>query len=355
MDFRVRPRPDGERLMLCRGSYGTTGSMGISGLAGGFLTLCRGSGYNDRGQLVENLAAPNDVDALFPGYDRFSRFEARAGEEFSFGLNGDVRYRNGSGGSGGGVEVYSSRTGGSVDAQADLRASVRIPVCEQSSVNCTGLFESQANIRAGDLVGANASDVTRRLDAAETQVNTVIQADFDPNDLQRILRENPDANAAVNQFMRDNPELTSAFSLRREIDLKRDVNFSAGDSLDLETRNLQNYVRTGEAASEDATRIANISSSQDVYNRQARNYLDNHSLVSQYRQRQTQVNELVSNLRTTTDSSRQLEILQQISNLRGQQSDLLIGIKGVESQLRYAPNYGRGLDGEALIRSVLNP
>ena len=325
LDLRVK---EGRSLNLCRGSYGSRG--GLSAVTGGFLTLCRDQDYVNREVLTEVLAAPTDTSNAFPGYQRFNRFELPENSEISFGLNGPVRYADGSGGLGGGIEFFTSRLGGAPTVN-ELRASVRVPSCKRSTGDCGDIFSTQADIRAGRLEGLTLAQTRAELTRAASRTDGLIESNFDAQRISEVLARQSDPNQAVNEILNTNPELTSALNLRREIELKQNIDFSNPNPLSrIDSDTLELNRLAGEAKA--ARGVANREMTTEQLGSEFRNFLTETrpELIGQFNQRQERINELVTSLRSATDQDSQISTLQQINNLRSEQSDVMIAIKGAE-------------------------
>lgn len=334
LDIKVRKNQNGEPLYLCRGSYGTREA--LSGVSGGFMTLCRESGYLQRTSITEFVAAPTDVKAAFPGYDRFSRFEIKEGTEITFGLNGKVIYDNGSGGVGGGIEFYTSRLGQAVP-ESQLAASVRIPVCSNGNANCAKIFDTQAAIRQGDLEKISKAQATSLLNSAENATQKIIEQTFSPSALQKVITEGGDSTVVLNRYFKENPELTSAFNLNREIELKKGMDFTTGKRIvDEESAQLLQYSGMAKSARTPIGEIAKVNKTPEAIKASMGDFYKSNPLIQEFQKRNTEINQLFAQLKATTVPTEQVQLLQQISNLRGQQSDLMIGIKSMDDALRRA-------------------
>lgn len=326
VDIKIKNRAD-----VCRGSYAGAGSA-ASNLTGNFLTICRETGYNDRSNLQRNLAAPGDRTregkATF-GYERFNRFELRKGDEITLGLNGPVTYTDegmlGTGGLGGGVELFTYRSPRNPIDLDRLQSSVRVPSC--SRADCDKLFDIQERIRPSNL--ANQSSPDRFLDQAARETNGALR-EMQPriDNYVNSLSQAPDPN--LTRFREEFSEVRTAFGIKREIELKRGIRPGA---LDAETQALRNNTRIAESLGDDvAARITaqNVTDPAQIQ-RMYREAIEGSPLATAHADNVRFIEDGMARLRSGKLSpSEKNDLLYQLSVRAGQEEDLALAFKTLD-------------------------
>ncbi|MES2525773.1 MAG: hypothetical protein V4598_01745 [Bdellovibrionota bacterium] len=326
VDLRVK-RP----TSACRGSYAGSGSA-ASQLTGGFLTFCRDTGYRDRDGLQRSLAAPGDrtrTGRSTNGYERFNRYELEAGDQITLGLNGPVTYTDaaqlGTGGLGGGVELFVYRSPRNPITLDRLRGSVRVPSCTRA--NCNRIFEIQEQLNPRNL--ANQSDVGRYLDDTARRTNGII-TELNPrmDEYVRSLATNPDPN--LTRFREEFSDVRSALGLRREIELKR---ATPAGALDAETTALRDLTTQAERLGDDVAariRAQNITDPAEIQ-RMYREAIDASPLATRHAENVRFIEDGLARLRSGNLSpADRTELLYQLSVRGGQEEDIALAFKTLD-------------------------
>jgi hypothetical protein len=336
---------NGERVQLCRGSYAT--ERGISGLAGGFLSFCRTSGYHTRSENIELGATP--YDANLPeterGYSRYQRFTARPGTRFSIGQNREVSYNaageayDQTGGIGGGLEVFCSRSNNCTNI-GDLSASVRTPTCNsRESSACRSLFSIQESVRVDTVAsrGTPEQQLTYLRENLDQVDRVIARMDDDMQRYLRMMQQRPPPSAAdMAAFRSSNPELISALNLRREIELKqasvnggnvRQVDADTQEMLEME-RSIDTFQRNVDAAVPPAS-AANY---RNVYSAYANQILES-PIYTGYQARLRRIEELQEGLRTNppANTRARAQRMNEINSEVARANDTLLELKNLEN------------------------
>ena len=340
VDLRVK-----RNTSACRGSYAGAGSA-ASQLAGGFLTFCRDTGYLDRGGLQRSLAAPGDrtrAGRSTNGYERFNRFELQSGDQITLGLNGPVTYTDaaqlGTGGLGGGIELFASRSPVNPISLDRLRGSVRVPSCNRA--DCGRIFAIREQLNPRNL--ANQSDVGRYLDDTGRRTNTLI-TELNPrmDEYVRSLTANPDPN--LTRFREEFSDVNSALGLRREIELKR---VTPVGGLDAETIALRDFTRQAETLGDGVAariRAQNITDPAEIQ-RLFREAIDASPLARSHADNIRFIEEGQARLRAGNLSpADRTELLYQLSIRAGQEEDIALAFKTLDYKAGSAAKSVAGTD-----------
>lgn len=325
VDLRIK-----QNTSVCRGSY--AGPVSTSNLAGNFLTFCRDTGYNDRRGLERNLAAPGDrtrVGRDTQGYERFNRFELEPGDQITLGLNGPVRYSDegmlGTGGTGGGVELFAYRSPTNPISLDRLRGSARVASCSRG--RCDEIFSIRESVNPRVL--ANQSQPDRYLADRLRATNGVIsRMDSRFDEYVASLSRQPDPN--LTRFREEFSDLDSALALRREIELKQRTPVGA---LDSESQALIDYTRTAESLGEGVAAQIRAQGITDpaTIERMFREAIDNSSLARNHADNVRFIEEGTARLRAgnLTDAERN-DLLYQLATRANQEADLGLAFKTLE-------------------------
>lgn len=334
-----------DQVQLCRGSYAT--ERGISGLSGGFLTFCRSSGYHTRSETIELGATPYDKDLpeAERGYSRYQRFTARPGTRFSIGQNREVTYDaageayDGTGGIGGGLEVFCSRSNNCTNI-GDLSASVRTPTCNaRESSACRDLFSIQESVRVDSVAakGSAAEQLTYLQRNLGELDRVIFQMDADMQRYLRMMQQSPPASVQdLAAFRSTHPDLISALNLRREIELKQasvrggDVRRIDGDTqemLEME-QSIETFQNKVDAAVP-PTSAGNYSTVRKAY----ANQILESPIFTSYQARMARIEELQEALRRSPPSSARgrMEKMNEINSEVARANDTLLELKNLEN------------------------
>jgi hypothetical protein len=211
----------GKGVKVCRGSYATGAT--YSGITGGYFTICRSQDYLDRQINTDVLAAPFDTTLPIAeqGVSRYTSFEAPEGTRFSLGQNGPVKYNkagnviDGSGGGGGSVELFCSRSPNCIKLE-NVSESVRVPTCTSGSANCQKIFSLQEEARFSNVT--SKANPTEFIKAKKAEVDALVKSMQAEHDSLAAQLASPKADLAV--LRAEHPDLVSALNLQREIEVK---------------------------------------------------------------------------------------------------------------------------------------
>lgn len=318
--FNVDIKVTGDNVSVCRGSMATASA--LSPLAGGFTTICRRGGYIDNFTASDVLAAPRSAaDGDLGGYSRFNRFDIEPGTEVSMGRNGPVAYTfngaEGTGGNGGGVEFFFSRSQTPLDP-SDLSVSVRIPTCQGGAgTRCAQILDIQSQVRVDDLRGVLNQDGPTRLASATTRTDTLVRELANEADL---LSAGETAAQALRRLERENPELLSALNLRRELDLKTAPSVGRRDA---DTELMLSRIReAGTFGPQTSTAIRGAATDAAGAQRRISEAVRENPLTRAYNQMQTEAEQLLTRASRATDPVDRDALLRELARVRGQQSDV---------------------------------
>ena len=219
--FNVDIEVVGEGNFVVRGSYATETAW--SAPDGGYYTFYRKKGYLDRDISRDVLASPADVTLPVSeqGISRFTSYEAKPGEQFSLGQNGPVRYNKegqsitGSGGDGGSIELFCSRSPNCVKFE-NISDSVRTPTCRAGTPACDQIFKIQEDSRfAAVIEQPNPAAVLAEQRGKTQKIIRDMETEHDS-----LVAELAKPDFDLIQARSKHPELVSAFNLEREISVK---------------------------------------------------------------------------------------------------------------------------------------
>jgi hypothetical protein len=318
--FNLDLKVTGSNVSVCRGSL-ATGSA-LSGLAGGFTTICRRGGYIDNATASDVLAAPRSAaDGELGGYTRFNRFDLEPGAEVSMGRNGPVSYTfngaEGTGGNGGGVEFFFSRSDNSLKP-SDLSVSVRVPTCAGGAgTRCAQILDIQAQIRLDNLRSGIRADGTDALSTASSRTDSIVRELADETDL---INAGESAAQALQRLERNNPELLSALNLRREIELKTAPGVGRRDA---DTELMLSRIREAESfGPQSAAAARGAGTDAPRAQRQITEAVRENPLTRAYRDMQSEAEGLLARANRATDPADRDRLLREMARVRGQQSDV---------------------------------
>lgn len=318
--FNLDLKVTGSNVSVCRGSL-ATGSA-LSGLAGGFTTICRRGGYIDNATASDVLAAPRSAaDGELGGYTRFNRFDLEPGAEVSMGRNGPVNYTfngaEGTGGNGGGVEFFFSRSKNSL-TPSDLSVSVRVPTCAAGAgTRCAQLLDIQAQIRIDNLRAGTRADGTDALSTASSRTDSIVRELADEADL---INAGESAAQALQRLERNNPELLSALNLRREIELKTAPGVGRRDA---DTELMLSRIRDAEGfGPQSAAAARGAATDAASAQRQVTAAVRENPLTRAYNDLQSEAEQLLTRASRATDPADRDRLLREMARVRGQQADV---------------------------------
>ncbi len=338
--FNLDLKVVGSNVSVCRGSLASATSM--SGLSGGFTTICRKGGYIDNQIASDVLAAPrSSADGELGGYSRFNRFDLEPGAEVSLGRNGPVNYTfngsEGTGGNGGGVEFFFSRSNTPLQA-SNVSQSVRTPSCVSSPGNaCSELFEIQAGIRVDSLGVTSTSAI---LAQSANKTDGIISGLAKNADLMRT-GETP-AQALV-RVEREQTELMSALNLRREIELKSAPSVGRRDA---DTELMLSRMREAESFGPEINKaLREIKSNPATAARRIEDLVRTSPLTRDFNRFQQEAETLLTQASRSSGPERE-RLLRELARVRGQQSDLRLAYHGyaynIEKTIKSQLGLGRG-------------
>lgn len=341
----------GKGVKVCRGSYATEGA--LSSVAGGFYTICRSNNYLSREANSEVLATPNDLTlpGSEQGVSRYTSFEAKEGTQFSLGQNGPVRYNkkgqviDGSGGSGGSVEFFCSRSPNCVKLE-DIADSVRVPTCKPGTPGCDRIFKIQEEVRFSRVIEERQPGAVLSERRAQTQQ---IIRDMTPEH-DRLAAElaKPDFNLL--KARAEHPELVSAINLDREIGLK--INRIRGGNLsprkldadtqalfDLEINSTTKFNADLEARLPRVAKDQVLSETEQAaqlakVRRAVNETVDNAGAPARLRDVETSIQSQQARLAQTTDAAKRREIASDLIRLSEDRSDILLSFKRIEDNVK---------------------
>jgi hypothetical protein len=336
--FNLDIKVVGSNVSVCRGSLATATSM--SGLAGGFSTICRKGGYIDNQIASDVLAAPRSAaDGELGGYSRFNRFDLPSGTEVSLGRNGPVNYTfngsEGTGGNGGGVEFFFSRSTTPLQP-SQVSQSVRTPSCVSTPGSaCSQIFEIQAGIRIDALPGATAR---ASLEQSATRTDGIISSLSQNADL---LRAGESPAQALVRVEREQTELMSALNLRREIELKTAPSVGRRDA---DTELMLSRMRQADSyAPQINTALRNIQSNPGAAARNLEEFVRNNPLTTDFKRFQQEAETLLTQASRASGGERE-RLLRELSRVRGQQSDLRLAYHGYANNIEKTIKSQLGLE-----------
>lgn len=347
--FNLDIKVVGSNVSVCRGSLATATSM--SGLAGGFSTICRKGGYIDNQIASDVLAAPRSAaDGELGGYSRFNRFDLPPGSEVSLGRNGPVNYTfngsEGTGGNGGGVEFFFSRSTTPLQP-SQVSQSVRTPSCVSTPGSaCSQIFEIQAGIRIDALPGATAR---ASLEQSATRTDGIISS-LSQN--ANLLRAGETPAQALVRVEREQTELMSALNLRREIQLKT---APAAGRRDADTELMLSRMREADSyAPQINTALKDIKSNPGASARNIEDFVRNNPLTRDYNRFQQEAESLLTQASRASGGERE-RLLRELARVRGQQSDLRLAYHGYAYNIEKTIKSQLGLErGDPLPQELLD-
>lgn len=284
VDIRVT---ENGRLNVCRGSF--AGPSTSSFVAGNFTTFCRRDNLQQRDNIGQFVAAPDDasrVGRVDGGYEDFWRYELREGDEISLGLNGPVAYSDarqlGSGGIGGGIEFFAYRSTQSPVTVDRLTARTRIPTCPAS--DCTEVYRIQGNLTRQNIDAQ--TDLPAYLATQRQAARNYVQGlSGRAEDFARRLPENDEA--AITLLRQEYGDLRSGILNLRMVDSRDPTTIlgrSGRNGLDADSVvvvDMTNFAAGAGARTTNA--LSGVSDLSDATSRVGE-LLNNNPLVSRYRE-----------------------------------------------------------------------
>jgi hypothetical protein len=268
----------------------------------------------------------------------------------SLGRNGPVNYTfngsEGTGGNGGGVEFFFSRSTTPLQP-SQVSQSVRTPSCVSTPGSaCSQIFEIQAGIRIDALPGATAR---ASLEQSATRTDGIISS-LSQN--ANLLRAGETPAQALVRVEREQTELMSALNLRREIQLKT---APAAGRRDADTELMLSRMREADSyAPQINTALKDIKSNPGASARNIEDFVRNNPLTRDYNRFQQEAESLLTQASRASGGERE-RLLRELARVRGQQSDLRLAYHGYAYNIEKTIKSQLGLErGDPLPQELLD-